>query len=162
VNLTKVAGVGLGLVVAGLLVTALCAPAGGTRGATPGNAAAPPDPRAALFVKRGCNECHAIAALGVRAATDAAPDLTFAYADVMIRYGVTLEYFLFNPTGVMRLVLAAHVALPVADRDSIIGVLKRLYEDRRADMDEDMPSVPPARPLPRTGAAGPDAAGRAW
>jgi hypothetical protein len=29
------------------------------------------DPRAAIFVQHGCAECHAIAALGVKAATDA-------------------------------------------------------------------------------------------
>ncbi len=58
--------------------------------------------RADIFVGRGCTECYAIAALGTRAATDVAPDLTFAYADVVNRYAVNLESFLNNPTGVMR------------------------------------------------------------
>ena len=64
----------------------------------------PPDPRAAIFVDRGCNECHAVSALGVRAKADVAPDLAFAYADVVNRYGVGLHYFLFNPTGIMRMI----------------------------------------------------------
>lgn len=45
------------------------------------NASAEPDPRAVVFVQRGCSEGHAIAALGVKAATDVGPDLTFAYMD---------------------------------------------------------------------------------
>src|SRR5919109_2259564 len=32
------------------------------------------DPRAAIFIQRGCPECHAIAVLDVKAATDVGPD----------------------------------------------------------------------------------------
>jgi mono/diheme cytochrome c family protein len=103
------------------------------------------DPRAAIFVQRGCSECHAIAALGVRATTDVGPDLTFAYADVGNRYAVDLRSFLDNPTGVMGLVLVSHVHLTQADRDSIARTLERLYGERRADMDADVPSFPPVR-----------------
>ncbi len=104
------------------------------------------DPRAAIFVQRGCAQCHAITALGVRAATDVGPDLTFAYADVVSRYGTNLESFLYNPTGVMRLMLASHLQLPTADRDSMLHILKGLYAERRADMDAGVPSFPPLRP----------------
>ena len=55
--------------------------------------------RGVIFVRRGCQECHAIAALGVKAATDVGPDLTFAYADVVNRYGVSLPAFLDAPPG---------------------------------------------------------------
>lgn len=106
---------------------------------------APADPRAELFVRRGCTGCHAIAGLGVRAAADVGPDLTFAYADVLVRYGVNLESFLGNPTGVMRLMLASHLHLSVAERDSMLHVLRRLYEERRADMDPRIPSLPPGK-----------------
>lgn len=109
----------------------------------------PPDPRAAIFVQRGCTECHAISALGVSATRDVGPDLTFAYADVVNRYGVNLESFLSNPTGVMRLMLASHLHLSVADRDSIVHILKGLYDERRADMDDEVPSFPPELSRPR-------------
>lgn len=101
------------------------------------------DPRAVIFIRRGCTECHAITGLGARASRDVAPDLTFAYADVVTRYGVNLESFLDNPSGVMRMMLASHLHLSAADRDSITHILKTLYEERRADMDERVPSFPP-------------------
>jgi len=105
---------------------------------------APVPPAAALFTRLGCNDCHAVSALGVAAAHDVGPDLTFAYADVVTRYGMSLEAFLANPTGVMRLMLGAHIDLTVADRDSIVAVLKALYHERHADATLDAP--PPARP----------------
>jgi hypothetical protein len=101
------------------------------------------DPRATIFVRRGCTECHAIAALGVAARADVGPDLTFAYADVLIRYDVNLESFFYNPTGVMRLMLASHLRISAADRDSMVHILRGLYLERRADMDEVVPSFPP-------------------
>lgn len=94
---------------------------------------APVPTSASLFTRLGCNDCHAVSALGVSARYDVAPDLTFAYGDVVTRYGVSLEAFLANPSGVMRLMLGAHIDLTVADRDSIVAVLKALYQQRRAD-----------------------------
>jgi mono/diheme cytochrome c family protein len=107
------------------------------------------DPRAAIFIQRGCSECHGIGALRVKAATDVGPDLTFAYADVVNRYDVSLESFLSNPTGVMRLMLASQLRLTAADRDSILHVLKGVYEEHRAGMDEQIPSFPPTTRRPR-------------
>jgi hypothetical protein len=98
-----------------------------------------PDPRAAIFVRRGCTECHAISALRVKPARDVGPDLTFAYGDVVNRHGVSLEAFLYEPTGLMRLMLASHLRLTTVDRDSMIHVLKALYEERRSQLD----STPP-------------------
>jgi hypothetical protein len=112
-------------------------------------ASAQPDPRAAIFIQRGCAECHAIAALGVKAATDVGPDLTFAYADVVNRYGVNLDWFLDNPSGVMGLVFVSHVRLTRLDRDSMSHTLEALYHERLADMDENIPSFPPASFRPR-------------
>lgn len=108
------------------------------------------DPRAAIFVHRGCPECHAISALGVKAATDAGPDLTFAYADVVNRYGVSLRSFFDDTPGLMRLVLASHVHLTQEDRDSITRILHEVYQEHLADMDREMPSFPPGRTRPRS------------
>jgi mono/diheme cytochrome c family protein len=127
--------------------------AGARQAAYPANAAADTartihlDPRGVIFVQRGCNACHAIAALGVRARADVGPDLTFAYADVEVRYGTNLETFLYNPTGVMEMVLGGHPVLTVVDRDSIVKVLTALYLEHRAEMDEEIPSLPPAQPV---------------
>ena len=103
------------------------------------------DPRRVIFLQRGCNACHAIAALGVRAKADVGPDLTFAYADVLIRYGTNLESFLARPTGVMEMVLGGHPVLTAVDRDSVVNILRALYLEHRAEMDEEIPSFPPAR-----------------
>jgi hypothetical protein len=120
------------------LVTAGGAAAQGTRR----------DPRAELFVWRGCTACHAISGLRVQASADVGPDLTYAYVDVVHRFGVNLEYFLYNPVGVMELMLASHLRLTAEDRDSIVHVLRRLYEERRADIDDEVPSLPPGRIVP--------------
>ena len=73
-----------------------------------------------------------MSALGVRAVHDVGPDLTFAYGDVVTRYGMNLETFLAHPTGVMRLMLGAHLDLTPADRDSVVAILKALHVDQRA------------------------------
>ncbi|HTK42656.1 MAG TPA: hypothetical protein VL287_13780 [Gemmatimonadales bacterium] len=46
----------------------------------------------------------------------------------------------------MEMVLGGHPVLTVVDRDSIVKVLKALYVEHRAEMDEEIPSFPPAGP----------------
>lgn len=106
------------------------------------------DPRGDLFVWRVCTSCHAVSGLGVKASADVGPDLTYAYVDVVHRYGVNLEYFLYNPVGVMELMLASHLRLTAEDRDSIVHILRGLYEERRAEIDDQIPSLPPGRVAP--------------
>lgn len=101
------------------------------------------DPRAVIFAQRGCNACHAIWALGVKAKSDVGPDLTFAYVDVVNRYGMSLEAFLANPSGVMRLMLASHLHLSLADRDSISHVLAAIFEQHRAQIHHETPPIAP-------------------
>ena len=110
--------------------------------------AAQGDPRAAIFAQRGCNACHGIWALGVKAKSDVAPDLTFAYVDVVNRYGMSLEAFLYNPSGVMRLMLASHLHLSVADRDSIAHVLEAIYKQHRAQLNQEIPPIAPVTAPP--------------
>ena len=100
-----------------------------------------PDPRGGIFVGHGCTRCHGVWALGLKPGADVGPDLTFAYGDVVNRYGMSLEAFLNNPRGVMRLMLASHLHLGAAARDSIAGILAQLYQARRADLDRDIPPI---------------------
>jgi hypothetical protein len=90
------------------------------------------DARAVVFVGRGCNRCHGIWALGVKSKSDIAPDLTFAYADVVNRFGIPLEAFFNNPGAVMHVMLAPHFNWPVADRDSIASVLEAIFKEHEA------------------------------
>lgn len=141
------------VVLAGLAVMVGAGAVGrGMRGQDVGAPAAlEPDPRGAIFVQLGCNECHAISALGVEAQMDVGPDLTFAYADVQLRFGFSLGYFLANPRGLMGLVVPTHIEISPVQRDSMVQILKRVYEERRAEMDMEMPSNPPGvfpRPRP--------------
>jgi len=100
-----------------------------------------PDPRGAIFVQQGCNQCHAVWALGLKAKSDVGPDLTFAYVDVVNRYGVDLQTFLYNPSGVMRLMLASHLNLSAAHRDSIAHVLEAIYKQHRAQLPKEVPPI---------------------
>src|SRR5262245_7158820 len=65
------------------------------------------DPRARIFLVKGCPQCHAISALHVTSPTNAGPDLTLAPTDVQSRFNTTLENFLQQPTGTMQIVLSS-------------------------------------------------------
>ena len=95
-------------------------------------AATSQDPRAALFLEKGCPKCHSISALGVKSATEVGPDLTVAYSDVKNRFNQPLEQFLHNPTGTMQIVLSQMITLSPEERDSVIHILKRLHDEREA------------------------------
>ena len=99
------------------------------------------DPRGAIFVTQGCTSCHAVWALGVKAEKDVGPDLTFAYVDVVNRYGVDLRTFLSDPPGVMRLVLATHLRLNGEARDSVADVLEAIYKQHRAQLQHEVPPI---------------------
>jgi hypothetical protein len=88
------------------------------------------DPRAALFVEKGCPQCHSITALGIKSPAEVGPDLTLAYDDVQTRFGLKLDQFLAAPTGTMQMVLSSMIKLTPAERDSIFHILKELHEER--------------------------------
>ena len=104
-------------------------PMAGMHGDASAPVTAPTDPRAALFVRKGCPQCHTISALGVKSLTELGPDLTFAYTDVQSRFNMKLEEFLKNPTGTMQVVLSSQIKLSPEERDSVIHILTRLHED---------------------------------
>lgn len=96
------------------------------------------DPRAAIFLNKGCPQCHSISAFGVKSPAEIGPDLTLAYDDVQTRFSMKLEDFLHNPTGTMQMVLSSQIQLSSAERDSIIHILKGLHEEREeANEDHD-------------------------
>lgn len=97
--------------------------------ATAVSAVASSDPRAAIFLEKGCPQCHSISALGVKSPAEIGPDLTIAYTDVKSRFNMELEEFLKNPTGTMQMVLSSQIKLSHTERDSIIEILKDLHEE---------------------------------
>jgi len=97
-------------------------------GLPPGEVQSTGDPRATLFLEKGCPQCHSISALGVKSPNEIGPDLTSAYTDVQSRFGMKLEDFLVTPTGTMQMVLGQIIKLTPAERDSILHILERLHE----------------------------------
>jgi len=104
-------------------------PAAAAAAAQPAAAAASSDPRAGIFLEKGCPQCHSISALGIKSPAEIGPDLTFAYGDVQNRFSVKLEEFLHNPTGTMQVVLSSQIKLSPEERDSVIHILKALHEE---------------------------------
>ena len=104
-----------------------------------GQAAAPAtsDPRGAIFLAKGCPQCHSISALGIKSPAEIGPDLTLAYEDVQSRFSMSLEQFLHNPTGTMQVVLSSQIQLSTTERDSIVRILKALHEEREEEDDDD-------------------------
>lgn len=103
-------------------------------------ASVPADPRAAIFVAKGCPQCHAIAGLGVTSPqTAVGPDLTEAYEGVQLRLGVSLAEYLAKPTGTMQVVLTSQVKLTPAERDSMVAVLRGLWEEHEARQGHPVP-----------------------
>ena len=131
---------------AGAVVCAACskgaAPKPPAMPTLPGMAAvAPPtitgnDPRANLFLTKGCPTCHSVTAVGIKSSTDVGPDLSIAYTDVRSRFGTSLEEFLPNPTGTMQMVLGQLIKLSPAERDSVIHMLKQISEEHEHDAPE--------------------------
>jgi hypothetical protein len=107
------------------------------------------DPRASLFVRRGCADCHAIAALKVKAKSDVGPDLTLSYADVQTRYGITLERFFDEPPGIMRVIFGGQIKLERADTDSLVRLFRDLYTEHLAQLDSLNRRARPAEACPR-------------
>ena len=104
-------------------------PMAGTQGDASASVTPPTDPRAALFVQKGCPQCHSISALGVKSPAEIGPDLTLAYTDVQSRFNMKLDEFLKNPTGTMQMVLSSQIKLTPEERDSIIEILEDLHEE---------------------------------
>jgi len=111
-----------------VLIILACARGGGPPPpAAPLTEPAPPrDARALVFERNGCDACHSVAALGVRARDSTAPDLSLAATRVPALYGVSLARFLEEPTGTMGVVLDLEIRLSPTDRDSIVAALENL------------------------------------
>lgn len=114
-------------ILGGASLVALAAACGGAKEPPKAAVSSGPDPRAAIFVEKGCNSCHSITLLGLKAAAEVGPTLDDAYQHVPERVGLSLDEFFRAPSGQMQMVLRNQVRLTVAERDSIVGILKELH-----------------------------------
>ena len=85
------------------------------------------DPRAQIFLTKGCPQCHPITKLQIVSPTSVGPDLSIAFHDVRQRFNTTLDSFLTSPTGTMQIVLSGQITLSPAERDSVFRLLRDLY-----------------------------------
>lgn len=94
----------------------------------PQSEAALRDPRAQIFLTKGCPQCHSISELAVVSPTNAGPDLALAVMDVRTRFNTSLGEFLNKPTGTMQIVLSSQIALSPVERDSVVKLLHEINE----------------------------------
>lgn len=116
----------------GILLLGFVAACGGTKEPPKTVASTGADPRAAIFVEKGCNSCHSIPLLGVASVSDLGPNLDDAYQHVPERVGLTLDEFFRAPTGSMQAVLRSEIRLNGDERDSIVRILKQLHVEHEA------------------------------
>ena len=87
----------------------------------------------AFFVKKNCFVCHSVSALGIEAAAQIGPDLSYAVTDVQSRFGRTLDDFLARPTGTMEVVLSTMITLTDAERKEAIEKIRLANEMKKKE-----------------------------
>ena len=93
----------------------------------------------AFFVEHSCFVCHSISAFDIKSPTDKGPDLSLAPDDVRARFNKTLEEFLFEPTGTMKIILESQIPLTDEQKWEAIAKINRAYDivKNRADKKSD-------------------------
>jgi hypothetical protein len=93
----------------------------------------------AFFVEKSCFVCHSITAYDIKSPTEKGPDLSFAPDDVRIRFNKSLEEFIFNPTGTMKIIFESQIILTEKDKRVALDKISNAYEivknknDRKQD-----------------------------
>jgi cytochrome c2 len=81
----------------------------------------------AFFVEHSCFVCHSIKAFDIESPTEKGPDLSYAPDDVRARFSKTLEEFLFNPTGTMKIILESQIVLSDEEKWEAINKITKAY-----------------------------------
>ena len=81
----------------------------------------------AFFVKHSCFVCHSIKAFGIESPTNKGPDLSFAPDDVRTRFSKTVEEFIFEPTGTMKIIFESQIVLSKEEKWEAINKIRKAY-----------------------------------
>jgi len=81
----------------------------------------------AFFVEKSCFVCHSIKAFNIQSPTEKGPDLSFAPDDVRTRFGKTVEEFLFEPTGTMKIILESQIVLTDEEKWEAVEKITKAY-----------------------------------
>jgi len=82
----------------------------------------------AFFVENSCFVCHSLEAFDIKSPTDKGPDLSWAPDDVRARFGKTVEEFLFDPTGTMKIILESQILLSDEQKWEAVGKIMKAYD----------------------------------
>jgi len=82
----------------------------------------------AFFVEHNCFVCHSIKAYQLKSPTDKGPDLSLAPDDVRARFSLTLEEFIFAPTGTMKIILESQILLSKEEKWEAIEKINTAYD----------------------------------
>lgn len=81
----------------------------------------------AFFVEHSCFVCHSIKAFDIKSPTEKGPDLSYAPDDVRARFSKSLDEFLFEPTGTMKIILESQIVLTEAQKWEAIEKIRKAY-----------------------------------
>ncbi|MFQ5653510.1 MAG: hypothetical protein ACE5GW_02120, partial [Planctomycetota bacterium] len=82
----------------------------------------------AFFVKKSCFVCHSMEAYDIKSPTDKGPDLSWAPDDVRARFNKTVEEFLFEPTGTMKIILGSQIVLTDEEKWEAVNKIMKAYD----------------------------------
>jgi len=82
----------------------------------------------AFFVEHSCFVCHSIKAYEISSPTNKGPDLSLAPDDVRARFNKTVEEFLFDPTGTMKIILESQIVLTDEEKWEAIEKIMKAYD----------------------------------
>jgi len=82
----------------------------------------------AFFVEHSCFVCHSIEAFEIESPTNKGPDLSWAPDDVRTRFNKTVEEFLFEPTGTMKIILESQIVLTDEQKWEAVEKIIKAYD----------------------------------
>jgi hypothetical protein len=82
----------------------------------------------AFFVENSCFVCHSVKAFDIKSPTDKGPDLSLAPEDVRARFNKTVEEFMFDPTGTMKIILESQIQLTDEQKWEAIEKINKAYD----------------------------------
>ncbi len=82
----------------------------------------------AFFVEKSCFVCHSVEAYDIYSPTEKGPDLSWAPDDVRTRFNKTVEEFLFEPTGTMKIILESQIVLTDEEKWEAVDKITKAYD----------------------------------
>ena len=82
----------------------------------------------AFFVENSCFVCHSVQAYDIVSPTNKGPDLSWAPDDTRARFSKTVEEFMFDPTGTMKIILESQIVLTDKQKWDAVDKIAKAYD----------------------------------